>query len=74
MIKIDRTNIRKVMKLLREGNVIYLNGKRISYNNDNNFDIEYTYNGENNKIQRKDKWVKNFIKNDYLEESLYMVL
>ena len=72
MVKIDR-NIRNAMKLLREGKAIYLSGKRIIHVKDDIFDIEYTYNGENNRIQRSSRWVRNFIKNDYLTENLYVV-
>jgi len=70
MVKIDR-NIRKAMKLLREGKAIYLSGKRITNVKDDIFDIAYTYNGENNRIRRSGRWVRNFIKNDYLAE-IYM--
>jgi hypothetical protein len=73
MERIDRTNIRNVMKLLREGNALYLNGKRIKYNCNDEFEIEYTYNGEDYKIQRSGRWVRNFIKKDYLSEFVYMV-
>lgn len=72
MVTIDR-NVRKVMKLLREGNALYLNGKRITFNNNGNFIIEYTYNGQNNCIERSSIWMRNFIKNDYLNESLFLV-
>lgn len=73
MIKIDRNDIRQIMKHLREGKAIYLNGKRISFINNDKFIIEYTYNGSNNKVERSGSYIRKFIKNDYLNENLYLV-
>lgn len=72
MIKIDRSNIRQVMKELRNGNSIYLNGKRLSHRDNNTFIVEYTYNGVTNKVERSGVWIRNFIKKDYLNEDLYL--
>ena len=66
-------DIRKVMKLLKEGNKIVLNGVFMSYENDNKFKIEYVYNGENKVYYQKRNWIINFIKKDYLNQDLYLV-
>lgn len=65
-------DIRKVMKLLKEGNKIVLNGVFMSYENDNKFKIEYVYNGENKIYYQKRNWIINFIKKDYLNQDLYL--
>ena len=72
MIKIDRSNMRQVMKELRNGNSIYLNGKMLSRKDNNTFIVEYTYNGVTNKVERSGVWIRNFIKKDYLNEDLYL--
>ena len=66
-------DIRKVMKLLKEGNKVVLNGVFMSYENDNKFKIEYVYNGENKIYYQKRTWIINFIKKDYLNQDLYLV-
>ena len=66
-------DIRKVMKLLKEGNKIVLNGIFISYENDNKFKIEYIFNGENKVYYQKRNWIINFIKKDYLNQDLYLI-
>jgi hypothetical protein len=66
-------DIRKVMKLLKEGNKVVLNGVFMSYENDNKFKIEYVYNGENKVYYQKRNWIINFIKKDYLNQDLYLV-
>lgn len=66
-------DIRKVMKLLKEGNKIVLNGVFMSYENDNKFKIEYVFNGENKVYYQKRAWIINFIKKDYLNQDLYLV-
>ena len=66
-------DIRKVMKLLKEGNKIVLNGVFMSYENDNKFKIEYVYNGENKGYYQKRNWIINFIKKDYLNQDLYLL-
>ena len=66
-------DIRKVMKLLKEGNKVVLNGVFMSYQNDNKFKIEYVYNGENKVYYQKRNWIINFIKKDYLNQDLYLV-
>ena len=66
-------DIRKVMKLLKEGNKLALNGVFMSYENDNKFKIEYVYNGENKVYYQKRNWIINFIKKDYLNQDLYLV-
>ena len=66
-------DIRKVMKLLKEGNKIVLNGVFMSYENDNKFKIEYVYNGENKVYYQKRNWIINFIKKDYLNQDLYLL-
>jgi len=66
-------DIRKVMKLLKEGNKIVLNGVFMSYENDNKFKIEYVYNGENKVYYQKRNWIINFIKKDYLNQDLYLI-
>lgn len=66
-------DIRKVMRLLKEGNKVVLNGVFMSYENDNKFKIEYVYNGENKVYYQKRNWIINFIKKDYLNQDLYLV-
>lgn len=66
-------DIRKVMKLFKEGNKIVLNGIFMSYENDNKFKIEYVYNGGNKVYYQKRTWIINFIKKDYLNQDLYLV-
>ena len=66
-------DIRKVMKLLKEGNKIVLNGVFMSYENDNKFKIEYVFNGENKVYYQKRNWIINFIKKDYLNQDLYLL-
>ena len=66
-------DIRKVMKLLKEGNKLVLNGVFMSYENDNKFKIEYVYNGENKVYYQKRNWIINFIKKDYLNQDLYLI-
>ena len=70
--KKDR-DIRKLMKLLRTNYPLYLHGIRISYLGRENFRIEYTYNGINEVTEKKAPWVRNFLKKDYLSESVYSV-
>ena len=66
-------DIRKVMKLLKEGNKVVLNGVFMSYEDDNKFKIEYVYNGENKVYYQKRNWIINFIKKDYLNQDLYLL-
>lgn len=66
-------DIRKVMKLLKEGNKVVLNGVFMSYENDNKFKIEYVFNGENKAYYQKRAWIINFIKKDYLNQDLYLI-
>lgn len=75
MEKIERNNIREVMKFLKNNNVLCLNGTFIKQDQtkEDKFEIENTYNGQNFKFTRSRNWVKNFIKNDYLHLDLYLV-
>lgn len=75
MEKVERNNIRGVMKLLKNSSVLCLNGTFIKQDQvrDNQFQIEKIFNGENIKFTRNRNWVKNFIKNDYLHLDLYLV-
>ena len=71
-MQIITRDIRKVMKLLKEGHIIVLNGVSMNYENDNKFKIEYVYNGENKIYYQKRNWIINFIKKDYLNQDLYL--
>ena len=66
-------DIRKVMKLFKEGNKLALNGVFMSYENGNKFKIEYVCNGENKVYYQKRNWIINFIKKDYLNQDLYLI-
>jgi len=66
-------DIRKIMQLLKEGNTVVLNNVFMTYENENKFKIEYTYNGENKIYFQKRNWIKNFIKKDYLNQYLYLI-
>lgn len=71
LIKIDRTDIRKCMKLLRSNEALYLHGNRISHIAKDSFRIEFTYGGINEICERSAAWVRNYLKKDYLNESVY---
>jgi len=66
-------DIRKVMSFLKEGDTVVLNNVFMTYENENKFKIEYTYNGENKIYFQKRNWIKNFIKKDYLNQDLYLI-
>jgi len=66
-------DIRKVMKLLKEGHTIVLNSVFMNHVDDNKFIINYLYNGIEKKYFQKRSWIKNFIKNDYLNQDLYLI-
>lgn len=72
-MEVIERDIKKVMKLLKEGNKLVLNGVFMSYENDNKFKIEYVYNSENKVYYQKRNWIINFIKKDYLNQDLYLV-
>lgn len=66
-------DIRKLMKLLRTNHPLYLHSIRISYLGREKFRIEFPYSGISETTEKSASWVRNFLKKDYLSESIYSV-